>query len=150
MEESLKGFFSLEGKIALITGASSGIGVGLARGLACAGADIVIAARREERLAEVADQIKKLKDIENTSPGIGQDRAYNMPLPDILNIVGCLPLKEVDPVGPHHLEQTLLGREIVTEGLFWKFCHRHHRFVKPDPFRFNLTSLIFQFVPFGR
>ena len=59
MKESLQGFFSLNGKVALITGASSGIGVGLARGLASAGADLVIAARREDRLAEVANQIKK-------------------------------------------------------------------------------------------
>ena len=59
MEESLKGFFSLEGRVALITGASSGIGVGIARGLASAGADIAIAARRENRLAEVAEKIEK-------------------------------------------------------------------------------------------
>jgi 2-deoxy-D-gluconate 3-dehydrogenase len=58
MEESLQGFFNLKGKVAVITGGSSGIGVGIARGLACAGADIVIAARREDRLAEVAKQIE--------------------------------------------------------------------------------------------
>jgi len=59
MVESLKGFFSLEGRVALITGASSGIGVGIARGLASAGADIAIAARREDRLADVAEKIKQ-------------------------------------------------------------------------------------------
>ncbi|MEU0567094.1 glucose 1-dehydrogenase [Nonomuraea sp. NPDC005983] len=44
--------FSLEGKVAIVTGASSGLGVAFARGLASAGADIVIGARRRERLEE--------------------------------------------------------------------------------------------------
>ncbi len=59
MKESLKGLFSLEGKVALITGANSGIGKGIARGLAGAGADIVIAARNEEKTAEAVNEIEK-------------------------------------------------------------------------------------------
>ena len=41
--------FDLTGKVALVTGANSGIGFGFASGLARAGADIVIWGRREER-----------------------------------------------------------------------------------------------------
>lgn len=50
--------FSLKGKTALVTGASSGIGHELARGLARAGATIVAAARRGERLAQLVDEIR--------------------------------------------------------------------------------------------
>ncbi|MGW2161756.1 SDR family NAD(P)-dependent oxidoreductase [Nonomuraea sp. NPDC001699] len=44
--------FSLDGKVAIVTGASSGLGVAFAHGLAEAGADVVIGARRRERLEE--------------------------------------------------------------------------------------------------
>lgn len=50
--------FSLEGKTALVTGASSGIGHELAKGLAGAGATIVAAARRSERLAQLVEEIR--------------------------------------------------------------------------------------------
>ncbi|GAB1816957.1 glucose 1-dehydrogenase [Herbidospora sp. RD11066] len=44
--------FRLDGKVAVVTGASSGLGVAFARGLAEAGADVAIGARRAERLEE--------------------------------------------------------------------------------------------------
>lgn len=50
--------FTLQGKIALVTGASSGLGASLAKGLATAGATIVAAARRTERLAELVNNIE--------------------------------------------------------------------------------------------
>jgi len=50
--------FRLEGRRALVTGASSGIGLGAAVALAEAGAEVVLAARSIEPLNECVDAIK--------------------------------------------------------------------------------------------
>lgn len=49
--------FQLDGKIALVTGASSGIGVGIARALHAQGAHVVLTGRREAELAAVAAEL---------------------------------------------------------------------------------------------
>ena len=47
----------LKDKLVLVTGASAGIGRATARTLARAGARVVVAARREERLRELAEEL---------------------------------------------------------------------------------------------
>ena len=51
--------FDLSGKVALVTGASSGLGVHFARTLAAAGASVAIAARRVDRLASLQAELQK-------------------------------------------------------------------------------------------
>src|SRR5690242_1546751 len=53
-ERAVPDLFSLEGKVAVVTGASSGLGVAFAQGLAEAGADVTLGARRVDRLADTA------------------------------------------------------------------------------------------------
>ncbi len=52
--------FSLDGRVAIVTGASSGLGAQFARALKGAGAEVVIAARRRDRLEALADDLGAL------------------------------------------------------------------------------------------
>ncbi|MDR2336497.1 MAG: SDR family oxidoreductase [Candidatus Nomurabacteria bacterium] len=56
----MEDLFDLSGKIAVVTGASSGLGVEFAKALAARGADIAIVARRMEKLAETQKMIEKM------------------------------------------------------------------------------------------
>ncbi len=51
--------FRLDGKVAVVTGASSGLGVHFAQALAEAGADVVLAARRRERLGSTQQLVEQ-------------------------------------------------------------------------------------------
>ena len=58
--------FDLTGKVAIVTGASSGLGEGFARTLVGAGATVVAGARRVDRLEVLA------KELDGTAPGAGR------------------------------------------------------------------------------
>jgi NAD(P)-dependent dehydrogenase (short-subunit alcohol dehydrogenase family) len=69
--DSLESLFSLRGHRALVTGASSGLGVECAKALAIAGADVALIARREDRVVALA---KELADAHGVKAiGIGAD-----------------------------------------------------------------------------
>ena len=52
--------FSLEGKVALVTGGSRGIGRATAIGFSRAGADVAITSRKQPDLDVVAEEIRRL------------------------------------------------------------------------------------------
>ncbi|MEV4418969.1 SDR family oxidoreductase [Patulibacter sp. NPDC049589] len=55
---SIDELFSLHGKVAIVTGASAGLGVACAKGLAEAGADVVVAARRADKLQATVELVE--------------------------------------------------------------------------------------------
>ena len=59
----MKDIFDLSGRVALVTGCSGGLGVQMAKALAACGANLVIIARRYEKLVEVQKAIEALKQV---------------------------------------------------------------------------------------
>ncbi|PHY18882.1 SDR family NAD(P)-dependent oxidoreductase [Caulobacter sp. BP25] len=60
----------LSGKVAIVTGAATGIGVETARALALAGAEVIIAARKPELGEEIANQINEEVGMKRVSFGM--------------------------------------------------------------------------------
>jgi NAD(P)-dependent dehydrogenase (short-subunit alcohol dehydrogenase family) len=58
MTDGVLDLFRLDGKVAIVTGASSGLGVAFAQALAEAGADVALGARRADRLEETARLVR--------------------------------------------------------------------------------------------
>jgi NAD(P)-dependent dehydrogenase (short-subunit alcohol dehydrogenase family) len=78
---------SLEGKVALVTGASSGLGARFAKILADAGATVALGARRLERLKELRAEI----DSEG-----GEAHVYSLDVTSVASIRACVAQVEAD------------------------------------------------------
>ena len=72
---SLTDLFSLDGKVVIVTGASSGLGVAFAQGFAEAGADVVLGARRTDKLADTA---KLVEDAGRRAIAVARQRAIEL------------------------------------------------------------------------
>ena len=147
--------FSLSGRLALVTGASRGIGRAIAEGLADAGADLVLAARSSDALAEVAAGIHRkgrraetiIADVTDPSSleAMDADLAARGMLPDIL--VNNAGVEEVRP--STDVDEALWDRILDTnlKGAFFaarNFAHRLQEAGKPGCILnvCSLTSLV--------
>lgn len=74
----------LEGKVALITGASSGIGEATALALAAEGAQVAVVARRAERLQEL---VKRIHEQDGTAVPVVADVADEKQVQNVVNHV---------------------------------------------------------------
>ena len=53
-----RGLFDLSGRVALVTGSTRGLGLAIARAFASAGADLIVASRKERACGEVAAELE--------------------------------------------------------------------------------------------
>ena len=111
MTEGLKRYFDLTGKTALITGATRGIGFGLAAGLAQAGAHVVVNSRDPDKLAEASARLQAagvsadticfdVRDQKAVATAIDDYEAGTGPIDILINNAGIQhrqPLEEFDP-----------------------------------------------------
>src|SRR5512144_1890317 len=55
--------FDLKGKVAIVTGGNGGIGLGMARGLAAAGARVVVAGRNSEKSRAAVAELDRITGV---------------------------------------------------------------------------------------
>jgi NADP-dependent 3-hydroxy acid dehydrogenase YdfG len=109
---------NVDGKIVLITGASSGIGEAISRTLAAAGAKVVLGARRTDRLKQIASEIESAGGTAHVEPLDVTDRAGMERFAEaalarfgrldvVVNNAGIMPLSPLDALKVNEWEQMI-------------------------------------------
>lgn len=120
----------LAGRVALVTGASSGIGHATARALAEAGAQVSIVARRKNRLDDLARELTKsgarilaipadLASEDENRRVVSETQAYFGRLDILVNNAGVMLLSPIDMADPadwrRMLELNVLGLMVASQ-----------------------------------
>lgn len=121
------GPFSLAGRVAVVTGASSGLGSGIARILAGAGADVVLGARRADRLEAVAEVVAASgrravvvpTDVTNVEDCRRLARRAQSQLGKIDVLVNCAGVGAATPASREEPEQFRSVVDVNLMGSYW-------------------------------
>ncbi len=83
-----RNYFDLKGQVAIVTGASGGLGVQMAKALASQGANIVVMARRQQQIDEVAAEIAEEFGVETLAIRCDITDTENVDIDILINNAG--------------------------------------------------------------
>jgi NAD(P)-dependent dehydrogenase (short-subunit alcohol dehydrogenase family) len=135
---TLEDLFGLEGQRALVTGASSGLGVEFAEALVAAGADVALVARREDRLRAVAEELGRygrrvaVVPADVTAPGAAAailDRCEKElgPIDILVNNAGIHQAVRAEKISPEEWQRVIAVNLDAVFSLSQEFARRRFR-----------------------
>lgn len=141
--------FKLDDKVAVVTGASSGLGVAFAVALAEAGADVVLAARREDKLAETKAKVEALgrraiavradvADPDDADRVVAEAMAAFGKVDILVNNAGIGTAVPATKEAPEQFRQVI---DVNLNGAYW-FAQACGRVMKPGSAIINISSVI--------
>ena len=137
----IKKLFNLDGKVAIITGASKGIGEAMARGLAEHGASVVISSRKQDAVDEVAASYRKegldaigiachVADSAQCQNLINQTMAYYGRIDILINNAGTNPYFGAIQDMPQNVYQKTMDINLNAPMVLSNLCYPHMKAVE--------------------
>ena len=129
----MKNYFDLKGQVAIVTGCSTGLGVQMAKALANQGANIVVVARRQNLIEQVAAEIKAefgvdalpvvcdITDTEKVDAMVDAALAKFGRIDILINNAGIFSFCDVLQCDEQKIERILLLHDMTTT----KLCRRY-------------------------